>query len=59
MKRRSESTCCTRPHIHLLSIHTQYIKKHHLTLLITGTRLAVGLYILHEQYLKNGAPYCL
>lgn len=35
------------------------LMKHHLTLLRTGTHLAVGLCILHEQFLKNGAPYCL
>lgn len=35
------------------------LMKHHLTLLRTGTHLAVGLCIFHERYLKNGAPYCL
>lgn len=47
----------------LTSIYRQCIHstlmKHHLTLLRTETHLAVGLCIFHEQYLKNGAPYCL
>lgn len=56
MKQRSESTGWTGPHIHSLSTHTRYVNEASFDFAGKGTRLAVGLRVLHEQDLKNGAP---
>lgn len=58
MKQRGKSTWCTRPHIHLLSTHTRHVNEASFNFAGNRDTPSGWTMILHNQYLKNGAPYC-